>query len=52
MANINTLRALTVAANSLRYNPEIDPDDAYMYEMAVINVRDSLAALSEGGGEE
>lgn len=39
---IDTLRALTVAANSLRFNPEIDPDAAGRYEKVLTNLRDKL----------
>lgn len=39
---IDTLRALTVAANSLRFNSEIDPDAAGRYEKVLTNLRDKL----------
>lgn len=42
MVCIDTLRALVVATNSLRYNPEIDPDAAAAYERILFNLRDKL----------
>lgn len=39
---IDTLRALTVAANSLRFNSEIDPDAAGRYEKVLTDLRDKL----------
>ena len=39
---ITTLRALVAAANSLRYNPEIDPDEAAIYESRVLLVKAAL----------
>lgn len=39
---ITTLRALVVAANSLRFNPEIDPTEAAMYEARVYQVKEIL----------
>lgn len=41
---IETLRALVAAANSLRFNPEIDPDVAALYESRILIVK---AALEE-----
>lgn len=43
MVSIDTLRALVTATNSLRYNPEIDPDVAVAYEWALVNLRDELS---------
>lgn len=42
MADKYTLRALVVATNSMRYNPEIDPDVATTYERILIDLRDEL----------
>lgn len=42
MVGIDTLRALAVATNSLRYNPEIDPDTAVTYERLLVSLRDKL----------
>lgn len=39
---VDVLRALTVAANSLRYNPEIDQDEAAAYELLLVNLRDEF----------
>lgn len=39
---ITTLRALVVAANSLRFNPEIDPAEAATYEARVYQVKEVL----------
>ena len=36
---IITLRALTTAANSLRFNPEIDPNEALIFESRVYAVK-------------
>lgn len=36
---ITALRALVSATNSLRYNPEIEPNDAAMYEVYVLKVK-------------
>lgn len=47
-ADINTLRALVVATNSLRYNPELDPLDAELYERLLIQLRDKMVKESEG----
>lgn len=42
------LRALVVATNSLRYNPNIDQQTADLYEMRLINLRDTLVNEQEG----
>ena len=42
MVSIDALRALATATNSLRYNPEIDPDAAAAYEQILVNLRDEL----------
>ena len=42
MVRVDTLRALAVATNSLRYNPEIDPDVAVAYERLLVSLRDKL----------
>lgn len=44
---IETLRALVVATNSLRFNPAIDPDTADSYERLLVGLRDELAKESE-----
>lgn len=40
--SVDVLRALTVAANSLRYNPGIDQEEAETDERRLINLRDEL----------
>ena len=40
---IETLRALVVETNSLRFNPTIDTDTADFYERLLIRLRDELA---------
>lgn len=47
--NVTLLRALTVAANSLRFNPEIAPEDAEIYERLLVELRDEL---SEGADKK
>lgn len=44
---IETLRALVAAANSLRFNPEIDPDVAAIYESRVLIVKATLEERPE-----
>lgn len=39
---IDTLRALTVAANSLRFNPRIGIDTGEQYERVLTDLRDKL----------
>ena len=39
---IANLRALVTAANSLRFNPEIDPNEAAAYEARVYLVKEAL----------
>ena len=41
--NVELLRALAVAVNSLRYNPTIDPYYADFYEQILLDLRDDLA---------
>lgn len=41
-AKIETLRALAVAINSLRYNSSIDTQTADLYEMRLVNLRDAI----------
>ncbi len=49
---IETMRALAAAANSLRFNPELDPDIAFTYEEKVHNLRHLLGqALNESPNE-
>lgn len=43
MVSIDTLRALVIATKSMRYNPEIDPDVAAAYELALFNLLDELS---------
>lgn len=40
----DALRALVVSANSLRYNPEIDPAEAAAYEGQVLQIKATLEA--------
>lgn len=47
---VETLRALAVATNSLRYNPSIDPDIADSYERLLVSLRDGLVRESEKNG--
>ena len=47
---IETLRALVVATNSLRFNPAIDPDTADSYERLLVGLRDMLVKESEQNG--
>lgn len=47
MGSVDTLRALAVATNSLRYNPEIEPDIAAAYERFLVNLRDELCKECE-----
>lgn len=52
--DINTLRALVTATNSLRYNPDIDPDVAITYELLLYRLRDELSnelEVEEGGSD-
>jgi len=42
---IETMRALAAAANSLRFNPELDPDIAFTYEEKVHNMRHLLEQI-------
>lgn len=45
--DINTLRALTVAANSLRLNCQIDIEEILAYDDALISLRDELGKAHE-----
>ena len=47
--DINTLRALVTATNSMKYNPYIDPDEAALYEDLLVRLRDKLSAELEAG---
>lgn len=40
--NIPLLRALTIAINSIKYNPEIVSDDAELYEQSLIILLEEL----------
>lgn len=44
---IATLRALVTAANSLRFNPEIDPTEAATYEAMVWQVKEAIEKRPE-----
>lgn len=46
--NISTLRALLTAANSLRFNPQLDSNEAALYESLLFRLRDDLMARSVG----
>lgn len=47
---IETLRALVIATNSLRFNQTIDPDTADSYERLLVSLRDTLVKESEQDG--
>lgn len=44
-AEIEAMRALAVATNSMRFNPDVDPDTADLYEKFLVNLRDELVVL-------
>ena len=47
--SIDTLRALAIATNSLRYNPEIDPLEVAIHENHLFRLRDVLSEELEQG---